>query len=213
MKKISYLFSFTFLILIFITFGSYEQARADTYKNFEQLHSRETPNVDYQIITQDRGSSTSILAIHGGSIERETSEVASAVASQGGYDFYSFVGLKPRPLHITSTHFDEPIACSMVAQSDQTLSIHGCYGTQKAVTNLGGRDNALGQKVKQQLESAGFSVVRAPGNLGGRDPDNICNRNREGAGVQLELSTPLRNQLFQDKDAFDRYVTALLKAL
>lgn len=213
MKKISFYIFLISLIIIFTLAGLHYQVGADTYKNFAQLSSRETLNSDYQIIAQERGSSTVIIAIHGGNIEKETSEVASAVAAQGGYDYYSFVGLTPGPLHITSTRFDEPIARNLVASSTRTLSIHGCYGTQKALTNLGGQDIALGEKIKSQLEAAGFVVKRAPGNLGGRDPNNICNLNTSGAGVQLELSAPLRSCLSQDSEAFARYVNALVKAL
>lgn len=189
--------------------------RADTYGNFNALQTHNEENVDYRIDSRDSGSGTAVVAIHGGNIEKETTQIASAVANLGGFNFYSFEGLRPQSssLHITSTRFDESTARNMVAESSRTLSIHGCYGTSQALTNLGGLDKALGQKVREELQAAGFKVVNSPGNIGGTAPGNICNRNSIKKGVQLELSVPLRNQLAGNSQAFDRYVAALASAL
>ncbi|HWP96526.1 MAG TPA: poly-gamma-glutamate hydrolase family protein [Syntrophomonadaceae bacterium] len=190
-------------------------AWADTYGNFSALKAHNKANVDYKIVSQDTSSSTAVIAIHGGNIERETTEVASAVANLGGLDFYSFEGIKANStsLHITATHFNEPTARSLVAKSSKTLSIHGCYGTSQALTNLGGLDKALGKKIQSNLQTAGFKVVRSPGNIGGTASGNICNRNTIHKGVQLELSVPLRNQLAKNSKDLDRYVAALGAAL
>lgn len=190
-------------------------AWADTYSNFNALKAHNKVNVDYKIVSNDTSSSTAVIAIHGGNIERETTEIASAVANQGSLDYYSFEGLKANSssLHITATHFDEPTARILVAKSTKTLSIHGCYGTSQALTNLGGLDTALGKKIQSNLQTAGFKVVRSPGNIGGTASGNICNRNMIHKGVQLELSVPLRNQLAKNSQDFNRYVTALATAL
>lgn len=204
------------LLMLFVTTNiGITPAWADTYGNFAKLAAHNKVNVDYKIIANNVGSSTVVIAIHGGNIESETTQLAAAVAKQGNYNFYSFEGLKPNSasLHITATRNDEPILCSMVGKSTRTLSIHGCKGTNQALTNLGGLDKNLCQKIRAELVSAGFKVVPAPASIGGTKPANICNRDRTHEGVQLELSVPLRNQLAQNTSEFNRYVDALLAAL
>ncbi|PKM77975.1 MAG: hypothetical protein CVU90_04475 [Firmicutes bacterium HGW-Firmicutes-15] len=190
-------------------------AMADTYSSYNSLKTHKTINVDYKIVTRDTASSTAVIAIHGGTIERETDEIASAVASQGGYDFYSFIGLKSggSTLHITSTNFNEPTARNLVAKSTKTLSIHGCGGTSQAITYVGGLDTTLGNKVKSSLKAAGFKVASAPSSLGGQARTNICNSNSIHKGVQLELSSTMRTQLANNGKSFDLYVTTLANAL
>ncbi len=214
MKKMILVVFMTFFISLLSITTLAGTASADTYANYNALKSHKTNNVDYKIVTLDTASSTAVIAIHGGTIERETTEIASAVAAQGGYDFYSFEGLKSNSssLHITSTNFNEPTARSLVAKSTKTLAIHGCVGTSQ-VTYLGGLDTSLGKKIKSSLQAAGFKVLSAPSGLGGTARTNICNSNSIHKGVQLELTTSMRNQLANNNQAFNLYVTALANAL
>lgn len=186
-------------------------ARADIYKNFAQLKAHEKVGIDYRVKQIFTDSNTMILAIHGGNIERETDDIARAVAKTGGYDYYEFIGITPG-LHLTSTRFNDPAALKMVKRSHKTLSIHGCRG-ETAITHVGGQDKVLGAKVKAELKKAGFRVKTAQGSIGGYSDYNICNRNAIGRGVQIELSYALRSQLANDQAKFDRYVSALLKSL
>lgn len=190
-------------------------AMADTYSSYNSLKTHNTINVDYKIVSCDTSSSTAVIAIHGGTIESETDEIAAAVATQGGYDFYSFEGLKAggSSLHITSTKLNEPIARSLVAKSTKTLSVHGCGGTSQALTYVGGLDTTLNKKVKSSLQAAGFKVASAPSRLGGTARTNICNSNSIHKGVQLELSSPMRMQLANNNKLFNLYVTTLANAL
>lgn len=202
------------LIAILITTALTGSAMADTYSNFKSLAAHRTMNVDYRIIHEDTASSTAVIAIHGGSIEHCTTEIASAVAAQGGYDLYSFVGLNsPSSLHITSSRFDEPTGRSLVAKSDKTLSIHGCAGSIRPVTYIGGLDYSLREKVKDALQTAGFKVAAAPPGLLGTARFNICNCNSVNKGVQLELSSSIRRLLAKNDQAFNLYVTALTNVL
>jgi len=84
-------------------------------------------------------------------------------------------------------------------------------------------DKELGMRIQAALGEAGF-VVRAHDdpNLQGVDKNNICNRGRNGQGVQLELTQPLRRSFFQSFDRNgrqqrteqgDRFVDAMRKAL
>jgi len=188
-------------------------ASADVYKSFSELKNHEKVGVDYQILQHLTDSQTIVLAIHGGSIEKETDRIAYAVAKKGVYDFYGFIGLNSSPLHVTSTRFNDPTALRMVAKSNKTLSIHGYRNTSESLTLVGGQDKALAAKVKSELKAAGFNISTAKGELGGYSDYNICNKNSTGKGVQLELSTKLRRQLADDENKFQKYVNALVNAL
>ncbi len=190
-----------------------DTASADVYKSFASLKAHEKIGTDYKVVQRFSDSKTIVLAIHGGTIEKETDDIAYAVAKKGVFDFYGFIGLNSSPLHLTSTHFNDPTALKMVAKSNKTLSIHGFRNTSNAVTLVGGQDKVLAAKVSSKLKAAGFDISTAKGELGGYSDYNICNKNCIGKGVQLELSTKLRNQLACDEQKFDDYVNALVKAL
>ena len=213
MKKFIALVSMTFLITLLSMTTLAGSAMADTYSSYSSLKAHKTINKDYKIVSRDTASSTAVIAIHGGVIEFETDDIASAVASKGGYDFYAFEGLKSgSSLHITSTKFDEPTARRLVAKSTKTLSIHGCTGSSQ-VTYVGGLDTTLGKKVKASLQAAGFKASTAPSSLAGTARANICNSNSIHKGVQLELTSGMRTKLANNSTAFSAYTTALANAL
>ncbi len=188
-------------------------AIADNYSSYNSLKAHKTINKDYRIVTRDTASSKAVIAIHGGTIEHETDEIASAVANRGNFDYYGFMALKGGfSLHLTSTNFDEPRARNLVAKSTQTLAIHGCGGTNQAITYVGGLDTELGREIKSSLQAAGFKVAAAPARLAGTAQANICNSNHINKGVQLELSSPMRTRLGNNSDDFNRYAAALAKA-
>ena len=190
----------------------------DYYRSFSKLAKHQTRGEDYYINKYDGPSDTAVIAIHAGQIELQTGELAVTIADLTGSDLYIFEGIKNRNngiLHVTSTRFNEPIARNLVAQSNVTLSIHGCKGKQ-SVTYIGGQDKVLGKKIKISLKDAGFKVVNPPERLDGKNPKNICNKNASGKGVQLELTVPLREQFVSDSgstDTFYRYAAAISKAL
>lgn len=218
MKKISHIIATLIITALIVTLGWTGTAQADVYDNYRQLKVRQDKNEDYRITSYNGPSSTAVIAIHGGSIESGTSQMAKAVAKRTGADYYTFEGIKNRNnniLHITSSNFDEPIGKALVAKSTKTLSIHGCAGSSK-FTYVGGQDKKLAAKVEARLEAAGFRVRRAPGRLNGNHPSNIANENAVDKGVQLELSTSLRRSFFkngQTTGTFDRYAAALASAL
>ena len=202
-----------------LTFASSASAITDQYANFSHLKAHEIEGVDYRISSLDTCSDVSIIAIHGGSIEKGTTELAQGLATKGYYDYYSFQGIKKSnnlSLHITSTNYDEPIALNLVGKSSKTISIHGCVGESKE-TYIGGLDTELAQKIKENLQAAGFIVTNPPASLGGIEESNIANRNLNGRGLQVEVSKVLRESFFNSTgtttDVFDNYVSALDKAL
>lgn len=169
---------------------------ADTYKTFDALKDGERRR-SFGIRTR-RGTATAIIAPHGGSIEAGTSEIADRIAGDV-FSFYAFEGRKGsgnRRLHITSTNFDEPVCCEILARSESVVSIHG-EGSPQKIVFLGGSDTQAGRHIRQALQAAGF-VVRIHSNrlLQGTERRNVCNRGITGRGVQLELSKGLRRSFF-----------------
>jgi phage replication-related protein YjqB (UPF0714/DUF867 family) len=172
----------------------------DVYRNFAELSEAESEDMDFRISAVKReGSSTVIVAPHGGAIEPGTSEVAKQVADND-LSLFIFEGIKPKSnkrLHITSTNFDEPRCVELVQASDTVVAIHG-EGSNELSVFIGGRDDELCAQLKAVLERCGFTV-KPHGNpdLHGLAAENICNRGRHGVGVQLELSSGLRQTFFR----------------
>jgi len=171
---------------------------ADLYANYAALAAAETEGVDYtRAVTLFPGAKGASIAIHGGGIEAGSGEVAAAVAA-GAMNCYVFAGIKSSgntDLHITSTNFDEPQALALVAASTRTLSFHG-YSGATPVTAIGGLDTVRVTRITEALELAGFTVVPTSSEIAGTDPDNICNKNLNGAGVQLEMTLAQRQAFF-----------------
>ncbi|MFC7531809.1 poly-gamma-glutamate hydrolase family protein [Actinoplanes sp. GCM10030250] len=165
---------------------------------------------------------TVIVALHGGGIEPGTSELCLAIAgyhpaggpyggTTGGtvYDYWMFEGIMPKDngkLHITSIHCDDPVALATVAGSRRTVSLHGCSPEEAGVEDddepaavlVGGRDSTLKAALIEAYLAGGIGALDAAGvpDLNGDQPLNIVNRNLTGAGVQLEMTTPLRERMF-----------------
>ncbi|MCT2541326.1 poly-gamma-glutamate hydrolase family protein [Streptomyces atratus] len=187
---------------------------ADKYANWEELVSdRDTTTGElvnqegrdwYIEVRPGSGTYLTHMAIHGGGIEAPPQQLAD-YAARPGAPFYTFAGIKSSnntSLHITSTNFDEPQALVHAAGADRIVSWHG-HADQTAgvaVTYVGGLDTQLGGLIRARLEAAGFLCEDPPGNLGGTDPDNICNTGLRSAGVQIELSRSQRQAFFVNGD-------------
>lgn len=191
-------------------------SKKDKYKNFAELARYEIENVDYRVVVQPAcRSTTAIIAPHGGKIEFLTSELARAIAKDD-HGFYAFEGTKSRSnsdLHVTSPNFDEPKCLNLLASSDRVVAIHGLAGDAFSV-QVGGRDEAFGAKVHEDLQASGFKcgLVRA-GDYGGMSASNICNRGRSKAGVQLEIEAGLRNLLSEHPERFEAFVACVRNTL
>jgi phage replication-related protein YjqB (UPF0714/DUF867 family) len=174
------------------------------YSDYASLAAAETEGVDYErrSVTVSGATWTSI-AIHGGGIEAASGEMARYVGA-GLMNHYEFAGIKSSGnsiLHVESTLWDEPNCVAMVGASIRTLSFHGYTGTTDvAETALGGLDTDTLERIRFNLEAAGFSVVDAGGEIAGDSPNNICNENANSAGVQLEMSRALRESFFTNGD-------------
>lgn len=171
---------------------------ADQYHSFAALAAREVKDVHYRIRLTARRSPIAIVAPHGGFIEPGTSELAAAIAGKT-HSLYCFESLAMRAkgdgLHITSTRFDEPQALLLAARSDIVVGVHGRKnGADASTVWVGGLHEELRDAICAALTDGGFRAKAvADGHpLAGRDPANICNKGRLGAGVQLEVPRALR---------------------
>lgn len=188
---------------------------ADTYRNFEELKAREAEGREWRREYRRRPSKVLVMAPHGGWIEPFTAELAEAVAGDD-LSFYAFRGLKTRnngTLHLTSHRFDEPVALEAVARADRVLCIHGERCSDRSFVMVGGGDGDLQARLARELEEAGFVLETPRQGLQGRNPRNICNRGRSGAGGQLELSEALRRTLRHDPQRLGTFVGAVRRAL
>lgn len=192
---------------------------ADRYDSFATLAAHEIENVHYRIRVVKRASPFVIVAPHGGLIERGTSEIAAAIAADR-FSYYCFESLAPRArgegLHIASTRFDEPQALRLVAASEIAIGVHGRKdGEDGESVWVGGLHESLRDALCDALARACFKAkaVGEGHRLAGRDPANICNRGRCGAGVQLELPKTLRVALARESARAAALAAALREAI
>lgn len=154
-----------------------------------------------------------VLAIHGGGIEAGTSEIALAVAGYHPaslaplgdglalHDAWLFEGLLSSgngALHVTASHYDEPIATELVQNARRCISLHGCTDQQaQGKIQLGGLDHECRDIVLEELTAAGIAAeVTTNPMLDGSLPDNIANKTKTGGCAQLEMGTSFRRGLF-----------------
>jgi phage replication-related protein YjqB (UPF0714/DUF867 family) len=169
----------------------------DKYSNFSNLNKTEKES-DFEIISKEgKINEVAIIAIHGGKIEKGTSEIAEVLA-RNNYSFYTFKGKKKsnnfKDLHIKSTNFNEPKALSLVIKSKYTISIHG---TGKSKIIIGGHDDKIVKYIEKKLSSNGYELGK-DNNMDASNKNNICNKNALGKGVQIEIPNKLRNKMFAD---------------
>lgn len=191
----------------------------DRYTSIDELCKNEIEGVDYGIEVSARDAKILVLAPHGGWIEPGTSEIARAIAG-GDLSFYIFKGLIPgRPhcdLHVASERFDELTAMKMLDQTELAIGVHGMKDNDAGQDVwVGGRDVALRDALAMALEKRGFaSDIRSPGQtLAGWARNNVCNRGIRKAGLQLEISRRLRNQLVEDADLLNRFASTVRAAI
>ena len=87
----------------------------------------------------------------------------------------------------------------MQSTANRSVTIHGALGTEP-VTYIGGKDQSLITRIEDELRNAGFEVQESPNHLSGSSDNNIVNKNQRGEGVQLELTTAMRQSLFSNND-------------
>jgi phage replication-related protein YjqB (UPF0714/DUF867 family) len=163
--------------------------------SFEELSIHQERGRDYEIAVVRRPQSgIAVIAPHGGGIERGTSEIARAIAADQ-FNLYLFEGLRSSgnyaALHLTSHLFDEPECLALIARCPVVVAIHGCRGVEHEVL-LGGRHRELKDQLSEALCAAKIANKTVGHPFPGAEPRNICNRGFTGRGVQLEITTALR---------------------
>lgn len=217
---------FTKILAVFLlfTFGLGASAYALTagYHSFAELSAAEAAS-DYTIKTTDIGSDTTILALHGGGIERGTSELVDALGGYGKYNTYAFEGLKAvdnGSLYLKAVDFDEPTAVGLVQDSAYTLSVIGAAGDGE-ITYIGGQNKLLAELIKLHLITKGYQVqtLSVPDRIAGIMDSNIVNRNElfngkyQLGGVQITISKGLRDKMMADPAVLSGYTGAIDDAL
>lgn len=170
---------------------------AKHYKGYEDLTNAQIEGTDYRVrVHPVASSSIAVIAPHGGSIEQYTSEIALAVAGQN-FNFYLFEGIRRSgnyaALHLTSHRFNEPRCLALLAQCDHVIAFHGCGGETPQIL-VGGLDEPLKAAIAQAISALGIDTLLEGHRFSATDSMNICNRGRRGAGVQIEMTMPLRLQ-------------------
>ena len=186
---------------------------ADRYSCFAELAAQERAGVDYRIRVVSRNSPVAIIAPHGGRIEPGTSEIAALLAGEefSLYCFERLVGGKN--FHIASTRFDEPQALALAGAAEIVATIHGrADAGDPATIWMGGLHEPLRDAVSAALERAEFATS-TDHHMQGRHPENICNKGRMRAGVQIELPRSLRNAFRSDVEQRSAFVAACRGAI
>ncbi|MFE2539058.1 poly-gamma-glutamate hydrolase family protein [Actinacidiphila glaucinigra] len=176
-----------------------------TYPHYRALAASRVLGIDYDISNRyGTGAYLVHIAIHGGAIEPPTSQLAEYCAGSAGayYSFEALNELTAADLELPATSFDEPFCLVNVGNSVRTISWRGVEDQRETeeVTYISGLDDVLVALIAQELTTAGFVTDTPPLRFEGSDPQNIANRNRPRAGVQLDLTRSLRRALYADGD-------------
>lgn len=155
---------------------------------------------DGVVETCELRGSHGFMALHGGSLERGTAEVARAAAARCGASLYAVEQPDDLQWHIPSHRHDPadaPRLAAFLGHVDRVVSVHG-YGRDGWWTRLllGGADRDLAAHTATVLRDHldGWEVVddldEIPAELRGLHPENPVNL--AGGGVQLELPPRVR---------------------
>ncbi|MFC0137937.1 hypothetical protein CD127_06945 [Staphylococcus petrasii] len=174
----------------------------DTYRSMSELFAHTTEGKDWIKERSNRNSNALIIAPHGGNIEKGTTELAKSIANKGNYDYYAFNAIrdyKNNELHVTSTNYDDKDLINSNYNRDVSIAIHGMSDAQYYNTVLvGGRNFRLMDLISQELKGLNYIVKEPTGYLAGRDKRNVVNFNKNGMGIQLEITRDIRKSFFKD---------------
>lgn len=177
------------------TFGQ-RPAETDKFGSYTELAKHKKEGKDFAVVVQKvEGSKVAIVAPHGGGIEWPTEQMAAAIAGKE-HNLYVFKGLCKeafKELHITSVNFDDKRALDLVAKTNITLTLHRCR-IEEPVVCLSARDKKLQSKLTAAFNKASIKVeIENHPYQSGTRPENICNKNSRGEGVQIEFSRGICN--------------------
>lgn len=185
-----------FILLCFVSVS----VLAQKLSSYKELLTTKKEGTDFEVKTRSAPVNILVMAIHGGTIEPATTELADAVAGDK-FSFYSFSGLTDDylGLHLTSTDFDEPRLSTLTHVAEKCLSFHGLKDNE--VDFCVGGAHAQKRKAYVLLLSQKFPKWRScelccPPNSG-TSKNNVVNRCKSD-GVQIEMGQRLREEIRQN---------------
>jgi phage replication-related protein YjqB (UPF0714/DUF867 family) len=149
-----------------------------------------------------------IIAIHGGNIEKGTSDIAQNIAKN---DIEYFINSSDK--HITSTEFESPLLNKLLSECEIIISIHGQHDKENSFVMVGGLEDLLISNIKNSLNKNNFNIIESENGLSGVSSENVCNKGVSKKGVQLELSHKLRIDLLNDKNLMNLFVDSIRNCL
>jgi phage replication-related protein YjqB (UPF0714/DUF867 family) len=192
------------------------------YRDFSELVLNTIKDKDYRFVILDRGADVTVAAIHGGSTEPLTSELATAIAGDD-CNLYDFRGLDVQDaklMRVLPARFNDMRLQNLMKRARLGVSILGIEGAE-AVVHVGGRNQHLKRILMARLQEAGFEVRGPCGPGAAHDPSRFYNLPSEG-GVQLELTralrasmldAPLRDRLWEDAASWNARLVAFIVAV
>lgn len=150
------------------------------------------------------------LALHGGSLERGTAEVARDAAARSGASLYAVLQPEELRWHVPSSLVDPASSRALgryLEHVEVVVSVHG-YGRAgyRQTLLVGGGNRGLAVRAARSLRRAlpAYTIVddvdAIPPGLRGLHPENPVNRVRQG-GIQVELPAAVRNGRRHDREA------------
>jgi len=174
----------------------------DEYSTYQEMAVVQREGVDYAIEHRVLPGRAAVLAIHGGAIERHSDTIARVIAGSE-FSYYLLIGKRKtenrRYLHIASHRYVEPRALSVVADAPAVVTVHGHRSTTESFMMLGGLNRSAVARLMKSFSQMGIATQPCTAGLAGSESGNICNRGATGAGVQLELSMKLRQDLITNE--------------
>lgn len=176
------------------------------YSSYSELKKYQKEGIAFKITESFVESPITIIAPHGGLIEFGTSEIARLIAGTS-FNLYLFEGIKSNSnfeLHITSDNFDEPRAIRIMKRSELGISIHGFKNDKIELIAIGGANKVVGAKLAIELQKIGVNIDFPSARFKGESLENIVNKPKN-YGVQLELSSILRENLLSNSDRLMKF--------
>jgi phage replication-related protein YjqB (UPF0714/DUF867 family) len=179
------------------------KATYDRKKNLLRI-GKWAEKAGFNVHIQDKNSVITVTAIHGGKIEKMTSEIAQKIAGDR-YNCYIIEGMLRgenwEQLHVLSTEFIDPRLEALLSKSATAISIHG-YTSRKVAVTVGGNNEILKKLISARLERISIPVDYSTKGIEGASRLNFVNRCKH-KGVQLEISSALRNIVHDDLEYFN----------
>lgn len=213
---------FLVLILISCSHAQNQQQKGDwgRLKSYDDLVAL-SQSKDYNIYIKHRINEPLVMAIHGGNIERGTSELAREILYHRPISYYILDGIhapdfneniaQSGHLHVTAHKFNDPRIIKLAKASPKCLSLHGFPSESLDICIGGGASSEEKMSLKDSL-TKGYPELKicidcCPPYLG-RHKNNVVNLCKR-PGLQLEMGPELRSS-FYNKETILKGIAKIL---